>query len=180
MSCRSKKTQSHPKIIFVSGRSNSGKTTLIERLIPKLKERGIRVGTVKHAHEGFDMDHPGKDSWRHAQAGADAVTVVSPKQIAFLLRTEEEIAIRQTIQQMAPYVDLILVEGYKALDGPKILLEHGTKTTVSIDHELCRIGVGPHALSSLEMERIVKFLLAHARTKDLYRIVAESDKVLTF
>ena len=80
-------TKMDPKKVFVSGPSNSGKTTLIERLIPKLREAGIRVGTVKHAHEGSDIDHPGKDSWRHAQAGAHAVTVIAPTQTVLIIQT---------------------------------------------------------------------------------------------
>jgi molybdopterin-guanine dinucleotide biosynthesis protein B len=66
----------HPPLVIIAGRSGSGKTSLLERLIPEFKKRGLRVGTIKHHHGDFDIDHPGKDSWRHKNAGAEK-TVVS-------------------------------------------------------------------------------------------------------
>ena len=74
------------QIIAVVGKSSSGKTTLIERLIPELKKRGYRIGSVKHAHHGFQIDKKGKDSYRHRAAGADVVVVASPDEIAMVKR----------------------------------------------------------------------------------------------
>lgn len=106
-------------IISVVGRSDSGKTTLLEKLIAVLKKRGYRVGTVKHDTHGFDIDHPGKDSWRHAQAGSDVVVIASPNRLALIKRLDNEL----TLDEVASYitdVDIILTEGYKRADKPKI------------------------------------------------------------
>ncbi len=73
-----------PPIISVVGKSESGKTTLIEKLIPELKNRGYRIGTIKHAHHNFDMDKEGKDSWRHKAAGSETVVIVSPGKISIV------------------------------------------------------------------------------------------------
>ncbi len=78
-----------PQIICIVGRSQSGKTTLIEKLIPELKRRGYRIGTIKHSHHIFDFDKTGKDSWRHKDAGAETVIVVSPGKIAMVKNDDE-------------------------------------------------------------------------------------------
>jgi molybdopterin-guanine dinucleotide biosynthesis protein B len=106
-------------IISVVGKSDSGKTTLLERLIAELKRRGYRVGTIKHDTHGFEIDHPGKDSWRHAQAGSDVVAIASPQKLALIKKLESEL----TLDEVASYitdVDIILTEGYKRADKPKI------------------------------------------------------------
>ena len=107
-----------PPVITFVGHSNSGKTTLIERLIPELKRRGYRVGTIKHAHHGFSMDQEGKDTHRHRIAGADMVLAASPDQIA-LVKTVSDPA----LDSLLPYfqdMDILLVEGYKREKKPKI------------------------------------------------------------
>jgi len=107
-------------VISVVGKSDVGKTTLLERLIPELKRRGYRVGTIKHDTHGFDMDKPGKDSWRHAQAGSDMIAVSSPSKVAMIRKVEQELSLDEVAQLLSPYVDLILTEGYKRGDKPKI------------------------------------------------------------
>jgi molybdopterin-guanine dinucleotide biosynthesis protein B len=107
-----------PPIICIVGQSDSGKTTLMEKLIPELKARGLRIGTVKHAFHGFDMDREGKDSWRHHQAGADAVAVASPHQTAIIKTVAGDSL--ETIAAHLKEMDLILVEGYKRARRPKI------------------------------------------------------------
>jgi molybdopterin-guanine dinucleotide biosynthesis protein B len=100
------------------GKSESGKTTLIERLIPELKRRGYRIGIVKHAHHGFDMDREGKDSYRHRKAGADTVMIASPGQIAMIKDVPGE-----SLDNLMSYfddVDLLITEGFKSDHAPKI------------------------------------------------------------
>ena len=107
-----------PPVISIVGKSESGKTTLIEKLIPALKRRGYRVGIVKHAHHGFDMDRQGKDSYRHAQAGADTVMIASPGRIAMIKDVPGE-----SLDDLIPYfedVDLLVTEGFKRDKAPKI------------------------------------------------------------
>ena len=103
------------KVVGFAGFSGSGKTMLVERVIPALKLRGLRVSVVKHAHHNFDIDHPGKDTWRHREAGAFEVVVASDKRLA-LIREFERPA-RQTVHQLIAElyegVDWVLVEGFK-------------------------------------------------------------------
>ncbi|MFQ5576026.1 MAG: molybdopterin-guanine dinucleotide biosynthesis protein B [Anaerolineae bacterium] len=78
-----------PPVICVVGRSKAGKTTLLEKLIPRLKERGYRLATIKHhSHPGIEMDRPGKDTWRHARAGSDHVIIAAPDRVASIRRVE--------------------------------------------------------------------------------------------
>jgi molybdopterin-guanine dinucleotide biosynthesis protein B len=107
-------------VICIVGRSDVGKTTFIERLLPELKARGYRVATVKHDVHGFDLDRPGKDSWRHAQAGSDAVIISSPDRVAMIKRVEVEWPLEQIAHYLAPDVDLLVTEGYKRERFPKI------------------------------------------------------------
>ena len=102
------------RIFGLAGWSGSGKTTLMTALIPELVGRGITVSTIKHAHHAFDVDQPGKDSWRHRQAGASEVMVVSERRWALMheLRGAPEPGLDELIPRMTP-VDLLLVEGFK-------------------------------------------------------------------
>ncbi len=106
-------------IVAVVGKSNSGKTTLMEGLIRELKRRGYRVGTIKHDAHSFQMDRPGKDTWRHAQAGSDHVVISSPRRVASIRRIEREQSLEELASQMTN-VDIILAEGYKHGNAPKI------------------------------------------------------------
>jgi len=109
------------RIIGLAGWSGSGKTTLITKLIPRLLARGVKVSTLKHAHHGFDMDKPGKDSFMHREAGATEVLISSAKRWAILheLRAEEEWDLSALVAKMSP-VDLVLVEGFKRDAFPKL------------------------------------------------------------
>lgn len=106
-------------VISVVGKSDSGKTTFMEKLLAELKKRGYRVGTVKHDVHGFEIDHPGKDTWRHRRAGADAVVISSPSQMAMIRQVDREQSLDE-IAAMVTGVDLIITEGYKRQDKPKI------------------------------------------------------------
>ena len=116
-------TTPRPPIITVVGFSNAGKTTMIEKLLPELKRRGCKVGTVKHAHHGFTIDRKGKDSWRHQQAGADVTAVVGPEKTAMVVNAP--IARLEDIRGLMGGVDLIIAEGFKSERMPKVeVLRH--------------------------------------------------------
>ncbi len=109
------------KVFGFAGWSGSGKTTLIEQLIPRLVARAGKVSLVKHAHHAFDVDQPGKDSWRHRQAGCTEVLVSSAQRYALMheLRGAPELPLADAIGLLAPCA-LVLVEGYKAHPLPKL------------------------------------------------------------
>ena len=109
-----------PPVLSVVGFSDSGKTTYLEKLIPALKKRGIRLGVIKHDAHSFDIDVPGKDSWRLTQAGADITVISSPTQIAVLEKIEREENLSQLAPRLQGKVDLILTEGYKRDRAQKI------------------------------------------------------------
>ena len=107
-----------PQMISIVGRSQSGKTTLIEKLIPVLKRRGYKIGTIKHSHHIFDFDKTGKDSWRHKDAGAETVIIASPGKIAMV--KNDYLESLDGLQRFFDDLDLIITEGYKKEDKPKI------------------------------------------------------------
>jgi molybdopterin-guanine dinucleotide biosynthesis protein B len=107
-----------PPIICIVGRSQSGKTTLIEKLIPALKRRGYRIGTIKHSHHIFDFDKSGKDSWRHKDAGAETVIIASPGKIAMVKNDHQ--GTLDGLQDFFGDLDLVITEGYKKERKPKI------------------------------------------------------------
>jgi molybdopterin-guanine dinucleotide biosynthesis protein B len=110
------------KVVGFAGYSGAGKTQLIERVIPALKRRGQRVSVVKHAHHRFDIDHPGKDSFRHREAGAFEVVVASSRRLALMREFEREtdLTVHQLIAELHDGVDWVLVEGFKHCDLLKI------------------------------------------------------------
>ena len=109
------------KIFGVTGWKNSGKTGLMERLITEFTARGLTVSSIKHAHHSFDIDHPGRDSYRHRDAGARQVLLASRNRWALMheLRDEDEPILGDLLKQLSP-VDLVLIEGYKRDRHPKI------------------------------------------------------------
>ena len=109
------------KIFGVTGWKNSGKTGLMERLISEFTARGLTVSSIKHAHHSFDIDHPGRDSYRHRDAGARQVLLASRNRWALMheLRDEDEPSLGDLLKQLSP-VDLVLIEGYKRDRHPKI------------------------------------------------------------
>ena len=106
-------------VISVVGWSNSGKTTFIEKLIGELKKRGYRVGTVKHHHKAVELDIPGKDTYRHAQAGADAVIIAGSEKIGLVKKTDHPCSLAELIPLLED-MDIIITEGFKQENTPKI------------------------------------------------------------
>jgi molybdopterin-guanine dinucleotide biosynthesis protein B len=109
------------KIFGFAGWSGSGKTTLIEQLIPRFVQRGLRVSLIKHAHHTFDVDHPGKDSYRHRHAGAAEILVTSSRRWVLMheLRGAHEPSFDEQVKRISP-CDLLLVEGFKFAPIPKL------------------------------------------------------------
>ncbi|MBF5003323.1 molybdopterin-guanine dinucleotide biosynthesis protein B [Diaphorobacter caeni] len=111
------------KAIGFAGYSGAGKTTVLEQIIRVLRERGLRVSVVKHAHHDFDVDVPGKDSWRHRKAGAFEVLVVSDRRLALMREFEtsrDDLSAHGMLAELDHSVDWAIVEGFKRSDLPKI------------------------------------------------------------
>jgi molybdopterin-guanine dinucleotide biosynthesis adapter protein len=163
------------RIIGLAGWSGSGKTTLITKLIPRLLARGLKVSTLKHAHHGFELDQPGKDSFFHRAAGASEVVISSAKRWAILheLREEPEWDLPALVGKMSP-VDLVLVEGYKRDAFPKLEIHRAANGKPLIHPEDPHIvavaadGALPDAKVPVvdlnDIESIADLLLKHAVT----------------
>jgi molybdopterin-guanine dinucleotide biosynthesis protein B len=161
------------RIIGLAGWSGSGKTTLITKVIPRLGARGLRVSTLKHAHHGFDLDQPGKDSFMHRTAGATEVAISSAKRFAILheLRDEPEWDLPDLLGKLTP-VDLVLVEGFKRDAFPKLevhRVENGKPLLQPEDPRIIAIASDrplPLALVPVvdlnDIDAIVELLLKHA------------------
>ncbi|OGW46493.1 MAG: molybdopterin-guanine dinucleotide biosynthesis protein B [Nitrospirae bacterium GWC2_57_9] len=121
-----------PVVSFVAAGSNSGKTTLIEKVVKALKGRGLRVAVIKHASKGFDLDQPGKDSWRFRQAGADAVVLVGPGETAIIETTDREPSPEELEGRVN--ADIVIHEGFKKSARNKIEV---FRAGISADRPLC-------------------------------------------
>lgn len=109
-----------PPVVSIVGKSDSGKTWVLERLIRELKQRGYHIAAVKHEAHGFELDQPGKDSWHLAQAGSDIVILSSPQQLALIKQVGHDYAPTEFSPLIGEDIDLVLTEGYKKGDAPKI------------------------------------------------------------
>lgn len=108
-----------PPIISVVGHSNSGKTTLVEKIVPELKSRGYRVATVKHAQE-IHLDQPGTDSWRHIEAGSRATVLATGDRVVLIKPTPNTVSLDEVVRLLGEDYDIIVVEGFKGESTPKI------------------------------------------------------------
>jgi molybdopterin-guanine dinucleotide biosynthesis protein MobB len=115
------------KVVGFAGFSGAGKTMLVERLIPALRLRGLRVSVVKHAHHDFDIDHPGKDTYRHRAAGAFEVVVASQRRLALMREFEQpaQLSVHHLLAELYDGVDWVLVEGFKDSDILKVEVWRG-------------------------------------------------------
>lgn len=110
-----------PAVLSIVGKSKAGKTTFLEKLIPEMRGRGYSVGTIKHdAHDHFEIDHEGKDTWRHWKAGAQSVTISSPSRFALTKMVRRELEVDTIVAAYFPDEDLVLTEGYKSGHKAKI------------------------------------------------------------
>ena len=107
-------------VVAIVGHSKSGKTTLIEGLIPELKRRGRRVAAAKHAHGDFDLDRPGKDSWRYAEAGCESIAILGPRRSAVLKQHDPDYSFAEVLRIAGGDADIVLVEGLSSGPYPKI------------------------------------------------------------
>jgi molybdopterin-guanine dinucleotide biosynthesis protein MobB len=115
-----------PPIISIVGKSKSGKTTLIEALIPELKSRGYRIATIKHSVHRLNFDRPDKDSWRHIQAGSDATAIVSSNQVVLIKPVTEEPDLNNIALLFGENYDIIITEGFKQSGLPKLEVHRKT------------------------------------------------------
>ncbi len=162
------------RILGIAGWSGAGKTTLLAKLIPELTGRGIRLSTLKHAHHGFDVDTPGKDSYVHRAAGATEVMVTSGKRWALMheLRDEAEPDVADLLRHMTP-VDLLLIEGFKRQPHDKVeiyrsangkpLLSETDPTYVAILSDEPLPGAHLPVIDLNDIAAIADFILAHCR-----------------
>jgi molybdopterin-guanine dinucleotide biosynthesis protein B len=115
-----------PPVIAFVGQPDCGKTTLLEKLLPELNRRGLKVGTIKHHVHAFEMDREGKDTWRHKRAGARVVALSSPTGLGVIRDTDHDPAVAELLDRYFHDVDLVLAEGYKHTDLPKIEVFRGS------------------------------------------------------
>jgi molybdopterin-guanine dinucleotide biosynthesis adapter protein len=166
------------RIIGLAGWSGSGKTTLLARAIPRLVTRGLRVSTLKHAHHGFDLDQPGKDSHTHRAAGATEVLVGSAKRWALVheLRGAREPRLPELLRKLTP-VDLVIVEGYKREPHPKLeVYRAGLGKPLRHPDDPHIVAIAAHApapearvpvVDIDDIDAIVEMLLTHAAPLDV-------------
>jgi molybdopterin-guanine dinucleotide biosynthesis adapter protein len=164
------------KILGLGGWSGAGKTTLLAKLIPELTRRGVSVSTMKHAHHGFDVDQPGKDSYVHRQAGATEVLVASAKRWALMheLREAEEPTATELAKHMTQ-VDLLLVEGFKRephdkleiyrAENEKPLLSTDDPTYVAILSDAAVTGTDLPVIDLNDIPAIADFIVRHCALK---------------
>ena len=161
------------KVFGFAGYSGSGKTTLIEQLIPRFVKRGMRVSLIKHAHHSFDVDQPGKDSYRHRHAGASEVLVTSSRRWVLMheLRGGPEPAFEEQVKRLSP-CDLLLVEGFKFAPIPKLevwravtgeaLLHPNDPHIVAVASD-AKVETKLPLLDLNDAERIANFILTEVR-----------------
>jgi molybdopterin-guanine dinucleotide biosynthesis protein B len=156
-----------PPMVAVIGHSGSGKTTFLEKLIPELTRRGLKVGSIKHDVHGFEMDKPGKDSWRHKHAGALTTVISSPYQIGMVMDVEYDHRPDELLSLFSG-MDIILTEGYKRSNIPKLEIFRAETTPEPLcknDEKLMALITDAHidlnvpVFSTRAVEKVADFLI---------------------
>ena len=124
-------------------------------LVTRLCEQGIRVGTVKHTHTGYQLDHPGKDSHRHGEAGALATVLIGPEESAVIHRQLQRPSLRDACSMIAARVDVVLAEGFRSESGPSITLDQTQSDRLSVEADAAVVGVLPDELAADELQQLV-------------------------
>lgn len=160
-----------PPIVSIVGKSDSGKTTVIEKLIPELNKRGLRVGTIKHDVHGFEIDYPGKDSWRHKEAGSVTTIISSPQRIGMVMEVDHD----YSLDELTPFlsgVDIILTEGYKRENKPKVEIfrpeVHKEPLSIGDENLIALItdsdfDLGVPRFATEDVKGLASFLISHFR-----------------
>ena len=149
-----------PALVAVVGKSDSGKTTLIEKLVPELVKLGLRVGTIKHDAHSFEIDHPGKDSWRHGQSGASAYVIASPERLAYIARLDGEMPLDAIARRYFTGFDLVVAEGYKRTSPHRVEI---FRVGAGYDAPLCDPGEALALVTDAPLEHEHLFGLEEAR-----------------
>jgi molybdopterin-guanine dinucleotide biosynthesis adapter protein len=139
-----------PVVSFV-GNSGVGKTTFLEKLIPELKGRGLRVAAIKHDVHNFQVDYPGKDSWRLTQAGSDVVVISAATKLALMEEVQEERSLDEVVGMVSDRVDIVLTEGYRGASALKVevsRMAHSTTLTARLDDLLAIVTDHPFDLDT--------------------------------
>jgi molybdopterin-guanine dinucleotide biosynthesis adapter protein len=156
-----------PPVVALIGHSGSGKTTFLEKLIPELTRRGLKVGSIKHDVHGFEMDKPGKDSWRHKHAGASTTIISSPYQIGMVMDVEYD---HQPDELLSLFngMDIVLTEGYKRSRVPKLEIFRADTTPEPLcrnDEDLIALITDAHidlkvpVFSTTAVKKVADFLI---------------------
>ena len=166
------------KIFGITGFKDSGKTTLVVNVVEALSRKGLKVSTIKHAHCNFDIDHPGRDSFRHREAGAQEVMIASNHRWAIMheLREQPEPSLDDLLTKLTP-VDLVIIEGFKQANHPKIQVVRPEHNNEALPNEITNLVAiasdqkidpvdygcnGPH-LDLNNTEQVCQFILAHCQ-----------------
>jgi len=159
-------------VLAIVGHSNSGKTTLIEKLLAGLTAKGLRIATIKHSHHQPEMDTPGKDSWRHKQAGAATSLLVGPKKMLMVSDLNEALDPKVLANRLFADYDLVLVEGYASVPGPKIEVVRSERSTtlrciesdlIAVATDMADLKVTPPLLDLNDAQAIVGYILQWMR-----------------
>ena len=158
-----------PPVVSFVGNSGAGKTTILEKVVNELKGRGYRVAVIKHVHHDFQIDYPGKDSWRFTQAGSDSVVIASATKIALVERRTAEPPLDDLVAMVEGRADIVLTEGFRGSGKPQVLVMRGAQAAQPGRSETSPLAIvrdQPVEASVPQFDfdeapRLTDFLLAH-------------------